>query len=469
MHYRLLLLLLLLWRPALADEPDDLIAVLDGIRRDAGVAAMAVVRVDAEGWVDYQVRGLRDWQTRNAVSERDYFRIGSVSKLFVGMAALIAQQQGALSLDRPLREWLQGEWYDNPWEQSAPLTLAHLLEHTAGWHDMSRREFDHNDPRPASLVEALHLAPASRRSQWPPGRHSEYSNSGAGLAALAISQAVEVDFESYVKHRIFEPLGMNSATYRLEQRVSERLVRGYDRDGRTAIPYWHILYRPAGGINLVPRDMAPLLQMLLRRGRHGESRFLSEAQVQRLQHPRTTLAARHGLDYGYGLGIYQSQHRGHSLFGHGGDADGYLAHLSYSPAAGRGYFIVITAFNHAPLRKMKRRLNDWLVADLKTPEKPPLATTAELQRLVGEYQQAATRFARPGWRQQRLRVALRGSGLVTIDQEGDERPLLAVDQWRFRRPWETTATAIFIAAEDGGMILQGGMGNWRRPAAAETD
>lgn len=457
------ILLILFALPAVAPA-DSLPEKIDAIRQQAGVAATAVVLVDKQGLVAHHVFGWNDWETRRPVTREQTFRVGSISKLLTGIAALKAEANGHLDLNSPVRQWAPKTLLANRWADESPLRLAHLLEHTAGWYDMSGFEFDHSDPKPLSLLAALSLRPQSRVSQWRPGRHSEYSNSGAGMAAFVLEKATGEDFEVFVQREVFQPLSMTSATYRLTEKVKATLPVGYDRDGKTPIRYWHIIYRPAGGLNLNPADMAPLLQMLIHNGRIGGEAFLTPAQMRRLLHPQTTLAARHGLTFGYGLGIYQSQYRGHSLFGHGGDADGYLAHFAFSPETERGYFVVITAFNHKPLRAMRDVLADWVIAGHQRPSDPPVFTLSEAEksRYVGQYERASVRFPRQGWRQERLDVRLHNSQLQTRKQGDRYRPLLAVDEKRFRRPWESVATSIFIVEPDGAVFLQGGMGNWRR-------
>lgn len=437
---------------------------IDSLRRERHIAAASVVLVDRYGLLLHKTFGVVTRDGSRAADNDTLFRVGSITKTYTSLALLRAEAAGVLRLDQPIRERLPQAPFENRWETTQPLTLAELMEHSAGWFDMSTAEFDSSDPTPLSLPQALALRPASRRSQWPPGLHSEYSNSGPGLAAWVLEQHSKKPFETVLQASVFEPLGMRSASLLRDAATRARLAQGYDRDGATPIPYWHVLYRAAAGLNLNPRDMAPMLRMLLNRGRVGDQRFLTPEQVLRMEHPRTTLAARAGLDYGYGLGIEQSLHQGHLLFGHSGDADGTVARFDYSLESGRGYFVVITAYQNETLAAMQEPLNDWLVEGLPAAVAPATAalTGEQLQALTGDYQPASIRFPTPGWQRQRLQVLLRDGQLLTRDSAGDERALLAVDARRFRRPWETLATMAFISDAAGELVLQGPMGNWRR-------
>jgi len=188
-----------------------------------------------------------------------------------------------------------------------------------------------------------------------------------------------------------------------------------------------------------------------------------------MEHPHTTLAARRGLTLGYGLGIEASAHRGHVLFTHGGDGDGYLSRFGYSRESGRGYFVVITAFNRHAHAAITAALADWLVAPL-----PPAVVAREhalplktMQALVGEYRLASARFAREGWRQQILRITLRDGRLHTQRPGESAQALVALGGDLFRREHEAIASTVLVRMADGSAVLQGPMGNWQR--GVETD
>jgi hypothetical protein len=207
--------------------------------------------------------------------------------------------------------------------------------------------------------------------------------------------------------------------------------------------------------------MAPVVRMLINRGIVGDHRLLTEKMVDRLEHPETTLAARAGLDYGYGLGIYQSQRDGHSLFGHGGDGDGYLAHFAYSLESRRGYFVVINAFTHEPLRRMRAVIEDYILRGLPDPVYPSYKLSRqELGRFAGTYRRQTTRFGSVD-ADQWIEVTVDKDKLVTTWPGGKSSELIPVTSNQFRRPNQSIATTVFIA-EDGKLYLQGPIGNYAR-------
>lgn len=427
-----------------AEELSQLLGDLEAMRMEMDVPALALTLADAEGTTWTGVMGVADLASGRPADATTMFRIGSVTKLFTALALLIAEEDKALALDEPLRDVVPGAPFDNRWESTHPLRIVHLLEHTAGLPDLSREEFDVQVPMP--LREALAWRAADRRTLWPPGLHHSYTNAGAGLAALALETATGTTYEDFVAQRIFAPLGMRSAGFRPDPETLAALATGYDADGTTPIPYWHMLYRAFGAINLRPAETGPIITLLLNRGTYRGQRLLSESAVARMEQPRTTLAARAGLRYGYGLGNYTWLHRGVLFHGHGGDGDGYLARLGYSPEARRGYFIVINVFRNADVRRFQRRVEDYIVGDTAVAEPRPFSLPVEaLSGFAGDYEAAAWRFARP--EDVALRIEVDGDEIF-VQRRGTRRRLIPVSEALFRYEGETLATCAVVSYGD---------------------
>jgi len=468
MDYRPLLLLLLCL-PALtqANTMNERLAVLErdieALRVELDIPALALVLVDREQVLLSKTYGVIDRDSRGSFGPDHYFRIGSITKTFTALAALRLVQEGRLALDDRVNDIDPVLDIDNPWRKSDPVTIEQLLEHTAGLNDLTAREFEYNEP--LTLEQAFSLSPGSRQVRWPPGRHHSYSNNSPGLLAHVIGKITAMRFEDYMDRAVLRPLGMDSATLFPEPRVMQHLVTGYDSDGKTAIPYWHMTYRAFGAMNLKPADMAPFLQLFLNRGMHGNRVFLDSALIERMETPRTTLAARSGLKFGYGLNLYTSLHDGHVFYGHGGDADGYLSRFGYQKEAGLAYYLGINVFRNADLTRIRKRVQDFIVAGLPEPE----ANTADVPTTVlktysGEYESVSWRFPNTPAAEvtrQRLVIVLRDAQLMLRKDGQSDRLLLPVTRQHFRFEDEPVATLAFIEHE-GELYLQTNDGNYRK-------
>jgi CubicO group peptidase (beta-lactamase class C family) len=196
--------------PAAAEPVAELVGRLDAARLKGGVPAFAVVLVERGRPAVVRYGGVADLADKPPVSDRTRFRIGSITKTFTAVAILLADRAGSLDIEAPLTEATGSGLIANPWAPDDPVTVARLLEHSAGLQDWVRDEWDLNDP--LSLADALNYRPASRIVRWRPGLFDSYSNNGPGIAARVLELETGDSYETFVDEHIFTPLGMESAT-----------------------------------------------------------------------------------------------------------------------------------------------------------------------------------------------------------------------------------------------------------------
>ena len=442
---------------------EQLISDLETLQSEHAVPGFALTVESGRRGLQTGAGGVADLDSGRRVTPDTLFRIGSITKTFNALAVLLLVEQGRLDLNTPLRKIVPSAPLENPWSDTYPVRVAHLLEHSSGLLDITREEFDHNAPFP-TLEAAFAWRPQARVVQWPPGLHPVYSNANAGLVGLVIERVSGQDYQRFITERLLQPLGMRSAGLADDASTRRRLATGYDIDGKTPIPYWHMIFPPLGAINATPREMGALLELFLRRGMLGTERLLDAAAVERMERPATTLGARHGLTYGHGLGLDQSVRKGFRWYGHGGDGDGYLSHFGYSREADAGYFLTINAFKRDALHAMRDRVQDYLTHAFSPPRPPASDIDPDtLRQLTGTYVAVTRRFA---WQapdrldEDWLQVVLEDGALYTRTSNG-RRLLIPADAHRFRREGQPVAT-IAIAVQDGDFYLQADFGNYRR-------
>ena len=429
---------------------------------DTPGAGIALVSRDEILWV--AGFGTADIATGKAVDTDTLFRIGSISKSFVSLAVLQLQEQGKLSLDDTLRDLAPEIAFTNPWEDSAPVRLVHLLEHTSGFDDTHLRELAYNHPT-ISLQDALAYNPASRTARWPPGTHMSYSNSGPVAAAYVVEKIAGQPFEEFVRENLFEPLAMETADFFLTTAVEARLAKSYQADGVSEIPYAHIIMRPSGAISATPRDMAHFVQMFLNSGRYDGTVILQPKSIARMETPTTTLAAHQGIQAGDGLGNYTTPENGFLFRGHDGEIDGSLASFAYLPEHGVGYMYVINASNGEAFEEIGRLIRTYLVRDLVPPDAPTATIDLkQLQELAGYYEPVTPRRELSRFIERIsgiVHVKSRSNQLVVTSILGKPAMLLPVAERHFRGPDDPIATTIFIKDEEaGGWILQAAGGQF---------
>jgi CubicO group peptidase (beta-lactamase class C family) len=374
--------------PAPPKDKVELRQELEAILAAHGIPGMGVAVADRSGAVWASGLGKASVKDGADATADTLFRTGSISKMFVGLAALVLVSEGRLSLDAPVRSVAPEVAFDNPWESTDPVRVVHLMEHTTGWDDIGFRAWSYSDPRPATLKEGLDFDPESRRSRWPPGTRYAYSNAGPAVAAYVIEKIAGQRYEDFVAATFFAPLGMRTATFFLTPESDRLLTRLYRDDGRTEFPYFHFLMRPSGSLNASPREMGRFVTFLLDRGKVGETRILPEAALDRMEAPATGLEVAAGLRAGYGLGNYAEMDQdGFVWHGHNGGLDGTRSQLLYLPEAGAGYFVSLNAEDGGALREMGKLIQAYLTKGVPKPALPPVADPGSLPaRYAGFYE-----------------------------------------------------------------------------------
>lgn len=342
----------------------ELQAEIEKILRETRTSGAAVALIARDGSEWSAGLGLADAASKRPATAQTLFRIGSVSKEFIALAALKLQEEGKLKLTDPVRQWLPECPIENPWEATDPVRLVHLLEHTSGLPDGRGPSWAHDDPKPATTAEALALEPGNRFVRWRPGSRSAYTNYGAMLAAAVVERAAGQRFEDYVRENLFLPLGMKTASYFLTLEVAQTSASNYHKGDPQPLPYRHMIYRPAGAISASAADMANYLRFHLQRGRVAGRRVLSEESMNRLELPRTLPAALAGVTSGYGLFSEASNNRGYEEHGHRGGLHGALALFGYIPELGVGRAVMINTDDAGALMRIWRAVDHYLMRDV---------------------------------------------------------------------------------------------------------
>ncbi|MCA7022720.1 MULTISPECIES: serine hydrolase domain-containing protein [Stenotrophomonas] len=197
-------------------------AGIDGLmqRYDGRVPGAAVLVLKDGQPVFRRGYGLAVVEDGTPVSPATNFRLASVSKQFTAAAILLLAEDGRLSIDDPLKKWLPGL----PAVADA-MTLRQLLSHTSGLLDYEDL-MDPADTRQVHDIDVLHLLQKENRTYFAPGSSYRYSNSGYALLALVVGKASGSDFASFLRQRIFLPLGM-TATFAHQDGVDEVPDRAY--------------------------------------------------------------------------------------------------------------------------------------------------------------------------------------------------------------------------------------------------
>lgn len=246
--------------------------------------------------------GFADLETRVPVSPTLRFRIGTASTVLTSAAAGLLLEQGQLELDQEIQTYVP----DFP-KKEWPVTVRQLMAHTAGVTTDSGDEgplFSQQCERP---VDALPFF-ANRSLLFEPGTRYRYSSYGWILLSAAIEAASGERFFSFMRDRVFEPLGMadtrlDAAPGEITDRATSYFPR-YSADPTYGPDLMRDLdlscYAGAGAFVSTPSDLVRFGMGRLRQGSGVQgARLLKPETVQLLQ---TSQRLPSGEETGYGLG-----------------------------------------------------------------------------------------------------------------------------------------------------------------------
>ncbi len=192
------------------------------------------------------------------VSADTVFRIGSITKIFTGMALLALRDDGRIGLDDPVTRYVP-ELGDAvyPTLDSPVITLRNLVTHTSGLPRVGALRY--NDPHG---VTELELLSAARQAvlDFAPGTDARYSNLAMALGGLVVTRASGEPARDFITRRILAPLGMQHTFWDQSEVPGAKLAAGHARiDGkyRPAGPHWRLgAAESMGGLYSSVADLA---------------------------------------------------------------------------------------------------------------------------------------------------------------------------------------------------------------------
>jgi CubicO group peptidase (beta-lactamase class C family) len=277
--------------------------------------AGAVVGVAQDGRTAYlQAVGVQDLETGAPMTERSLFRVYSMTKAVTAVAVMMLQEEGRLQLSDPASRYLpqlaevvvlQPDGSTRP--PARPITVEHLLLHTAGFSHRSSQEYREAGVRSRRIsleqfVDNIVRVPL----RFDPGEGYLYSAASTVLGRL-VEVVSGMRFGDFLQARVLAPLGMTDTGFWVEPEDRDRLTRVYEHaegGGLRAFEIEELPFteRPAlleGAVGLVSTvpDFLRFAQMLANGGELDGVRILRESTVATMTRnalPEAILANRRG-------------------------------------------------------------------------------------------------------------------------------------------------------------------------------
>lgn len=287
--------------------------------------------------------GLRDKKRRLKVTPRTLFPIASCTKTFTAISAAVLVDEGKLSWDKPVREYLSApEFYDE--YVTNHFTLRDLLAHRTGLPQHYRMYFNRN-LKLKEIMERLRFLEPSRGFR----ECFQYANLNYAIAAYLIEQAANLNWKNFIRKKIFDPLEMINSNCSLDdlRKSGDFALPYHEKDGQVEeIPFFDAEATgigAAGSINSNLADMANWILFQLSKGKFKDRRIVSEANLVETHRPQIVMpgSVSDEIFYSsYGLGWGITSYRNHLMLTHSGGFNGFSCQVSIMPRDNVGCVIL---------------------------------------------------------------------------------------------------------------------------------
>ncbi|MFH1763633.1 MAG: serine hydrolase [Gemmatimonadota bacterium] len=257
--------------------PSDsaVLAILKERVEKAGVAGLVVGMLEPDGSTRIVAWG-DSGPGQAPMDGQSVFEIGSITKVFTATVLADMALKGEVSLDDPVQRFLP-PGVTIPTRNGKEITLGMLSEQNSGLPrlptnmapaDMANPYADYTDQRLYDFLSGYELT-------RDPGEEFEYSNLGVGLLGHALALHAGTSFETMVKERILDPLGMSHTAVTFTPWMREHLALGHNGQGAVVSNWDAPALAGAGALRSTAEDMLTFLDANL----HPERGLLQEAMA----------------------------------------------------------------------------------------------------------------------------------------------------------------------------------------------
>lgn len=312
------------------------------------------------------------------VSDSTVFLVGSISKQFTTFALLLLEEQGLLSIDDDISDYLpelKGLAYK--------ISIRQLANHTSGFRNSPDLYWlkgkSENDV--VGHEEMVNLLLQQKGLNFKPGSRFQYSNGGYVLMAEIVARVSGASFAQFIEEHIFNPIGMNNSLFLDDPTlVIKNLAQSYIKKGDK---YYHTPMNRSivgsTGLYTTTKDLS-LWARNYKQPKVGNKAIVQE-MIAKSQLNSGDLIA-------YGLGQESKIYKGQKVIFHGGGDAAYRAYLLRVPEHDFSVAIAGNFDSFNPLNLAYGMIDIFLSEHIEkaNPEVIPNYKQEDLQQFAGCYQ-----------------------------------------------------------------------------------
>lgn len=350
----------------LSKKIEEIKVFIEKERKNWKVPGVGVGIVKGDKVLLSQGFGLRNQQSKQPVTDHTLFAIGSTTKAFTSVIMGNLIDEGLIDWNSPIKTFLP-EFKLKDRYATEKINTRDLLTHQSGLPRHDLMWYGSPFSRQDIFKRLKFLAPStSFRNKF------QYQNLMFMTAGYLAEKMTNQSWEELVLKRIFNPLLMNESNFSIaEMRRSPDHALPYKlhKDKIEQMPFRSIdAVGPAGSINSNVVDMLKWVKLNL----NGNPAIISPGSLKEIHSPQVVMSRQSPFSeipfmlYGMGWMIFPYQSK--IMHEHGGNIDGFSAHVSMMPEENLGVVILTnqngsalpTVLNHGIYERLANlKIVDW--------------------------------------------------------------------------------------------------------------
>lgn len=302
--------------------------------------------------------GYSEVKSCTPINTNDKFRIGSNTKMFVGIVFLQLYQEGLIDLDKPLSDYLIGlpETYINLTVRNVGSMKSGIPDYLTDSRLINNFEKDHYRNW---LPSELYAIGATGHQSFLPGEKFEYCNTNTIILGLIIERITGNSLQYEIKTRIMEPLNLQSTKFETNGKLSQPRMDGYhyiNNKLKNVTCYNPSYAWSSGNMSSDLRDISKFIKYAI-----GKDILLDDnATKQQRIWSEWDNTPNYNLEtfYGFHLGKIEK------FIGHNGLLDGYSTFAMYEISTGTSLVIAVNLDVNKKLQAIATVVAEYIIARL---------------------------------------------------------------------------------------------------------
>ncbi|MDD3845568.1 MAG: serine hydrolase [Syntrophorhabdaceae bacterium] len=361
---------------------------------NSGQCGSATVAIKVNGKVVYaEGFGMANREESIPVDRNTLFNIGSISKMYVATAIMLLVDDGKVSLDRPVTDYLpEFKMADHRYKT---ITVRMLLNHTSGMpgtESANSFTFRYDDNIKQETINTL----ARAHLKHAPGAMAVYCNDGFTLAEMIVERVSGWRYMDFLNERIFKPLGLENTGMGLGEMMGRPIALYYDPETAKVHPPESISLLGAGGLSSTAEELCRFTDSVLTRGKLLKGSSLVEMKKAQPSAFATVLK-KPSFSYGLGwdlIGVPRYDAAGIQILGKSGGTVNYSS-MVYTVPDKKISVAVIASGAESGAMKIALDILDAVLVEKKliAKEEKTVSIPPEAQKLPQDYASLGGHYA----------------------------------------------------------------------------